>query len=223
MEKNRVITCINEKKSLIWRTILYFVVYIILFFIVENRNVDHYYVIYHPIDDKIPFISLFIIPYISWFFYIGISFYYFIFMADIQEYRRVIKVLFGGMISCLIFYLIWPNCVELRPGLTNPQSLWDSMVLGLHQIDTPTNVFPSIHVFATVLIHRALSQSRRLQKNKWILRISLAMTVMICASTVFLKQHSILDLIAGGVYAELLFQVFYRREGSWVRSEVKND
>ncbi|MFR4319236.1 MAG: phosphatase PAP2 family protein [Eubacterium sp.] len=74
----------------------------------------------------------------------------------------------------------------------------------------PTNVCPSIHVFATISAHLCLVKSphmQKLQSRKRMKVFSLIISVLICLSTVFLKQHSVIDIVASALLAFILYFV----------------
>ncbi|MFR9206812.1 MAG: phosphatase PAP2 family protein [Lachnospiraceae bacterium] len=67
------------------------------------------------------------------------------------------------------------------------------MVSGLYEFDTNTNVCPSLHVIGAVAVCISAFHTERFQHIAW--KISfVVVTLLICASTVFLKQHSIIDV-----------------------------
>lgn len=68
------------------------------------------------------------------------------------------------------------------------------MVAFLYETDTPTNVFPSIHVFNTAVVCASVLKSAKKKRAK---ALNLLLSAAIVLSTVFLKQHSILDVAAG--------------------------
>jgi membrane-associated phospholipid phosphatase len=89
------------------------------------------------------------------------------------------------------------------------------MLSNIYRMDTATNVFPSIHVFNSVGALIAINKSEKLHPIKWLQGFVLVLTVLICLSTVFLKQHSVLDVIGGlGLNIIMYFIVYVP---SWVR------
>ena len=126
--------------------------------------------------------------------------------ASKKDFLRLAFVMFLGNTICLGIYWIAPNGISLRPD-TVPDNIWGWMVGLLYQADTPTNVCPSIHVSSSVAIALTGWNSELLKGNKW-LRLFLAVwTVLICASTLFIKQHSIIDVFWGTVVSLVLFGV----------------
>lgn len=194
----------SEKRRRTVIVITFVFLYQLLFFLIEGLNRE-FNVIYHPIDDLIPFNEYFMIPYILWFFYLGFNLIYYIRKADKSTFNQYNGLLFGGMVFCLVINIIWPSMVQLRPTHFERENVFIEIVKYMHVIDTPTNVCPSIHVYATVVTHMALSKLTDLGKNKWIKSLSFILSVSILMSTVFLKQHSIVDVVIGILVAQVIF------------------
>ena len=86
------------------------------------------------------------------------------------------------------------------------------MVKMLYKVDTPTNVLPSIHVFNSIGVCIAISHNRVLSRRKVIHYGSLVLGISIILATMFLKQHSVIDVTLAGCLATLLYPVVYARE-----------
>ena len=113
------------------------------------------------------------------------------------------------MSICLFICTIFPNGQDLRVNLDFDENIWVHMLSFIYNSDSNTNVFPSIHVFNSIAIHVSLMKSKHIPKGHWVTMISLTVMLLICSSTVFLKQHSILDVIAGTILAIVLYQIIY--------------
>ena len=118
------------------------------------------------------------------------------------------------MTICLMICSVYPNGLSLRinPNDISHNFLGD-IVRFLYTTDTPTNVLPSIHVFATISAHICLVHSPVLKHSRAGKRIktgSLILTICICLSTIFLKQHSIVDLVAGALLSFILYFVIFK-------------
>lgn len=191
--------------------ILYLPFYLFCFTGLERRNIEDYYVVESKLDALIPFCEWFVIPYFLWFVYIAVTFAYF-FWADKQDFIRLCIFLFTGMTICLVIYYVWPNGQNLRPDLTTlaRENIFTRILAMLYSTDTHTNVCPSIHTFNSVGACIAIYKSKKL-KSKQAIRIgALILTVSICLSTVFLKQHSILDVFWALVLAVPMYLLAYR-------------
>ena len=196
--------------------LLYFFIYMPWFILLEKSYPADYpgmHFIHIPLDDVLPFNEWFIIPYIIWFLYIPVVFI-FIFFQGKNEFYRLCAYEFLGMTICLVICSIYPNGLHLR---VNPadisHNILGDIVRFLYTTDTPTNVLPSIHVFATISAHICLVHCNTLKHTvagKRIKTISLIVTICICLSTIFLKQHSIVDLVAGAILSFILYFVIFK-------------
>ena len=91
--------------------------------------------------------------------------------------------------------MIWPTCQNLRPAAFERDNLLTRFMAQFYQFDTNTNVCPSIHVLGTMAVLLTSYHCRSTSTPGWKIAFTVA-AVLICASTVFLKQHSILDVAA---------------------------
>ena len=100
---------------------------------------------------------------------------------------------------CFTVCTFYPNGLELRLSNIGRENILIDLVHFLYNNDTPTNVFPSLHVYVTISAHICLVKSPHMQglnSRKHIKVISLILAILICMSTLFLKQHSVLDVLA---------------------------
>lgn len=149
-----------------------------------------------PLDQVIPFLPVFAVPYVLWFAYIAAGLVFLMF-TDQKLFVKTQLYLYIGYEIALLIYLVFPHGQPLRPNMGDyPVDLFTDMVRNLYANDTNTNCFPSIHVLNQLAVHIGLCHSTLFCKHPWIKRLSFAFTVLVCASTVFIKQHSILDVIA---------------------------
>lgn len=190
--------------------ILYLPLYLICFFGLERRNTTNYYVVESPLDHMIPFCEWFVIPYFLWFAYIAVTVVYF-FFTNKRDFVRLCIFLFAGMTICLGIYYIWPNGQNLRPDLTTlgRENIFTKALAGLYTTDTSTNVCPSIHVLNSVACCIAIFKSKALQNKKLLRGGVLVLTISICLSTVFLKQHSVVDVFWGLVLSAAMYLLAY--------------
>lgn len=193
----------KKNKYLIY-SLLYFAFYLVFFMLLEKRDT----MIFNTetfIDSYIPFNEYFIVFYLFWFVYMISAFIYYIFIEK-ESYPRVALYLMIGMTISLTICLIIPNGIHLRPEL-NDDNIFQVLVSLIYKSDTSTNVFPSIHVYNSVVIAYSLNHSKLLNHNHWKIAINNIVAFMICASTVFLKQHAIIDVIAGIILAYIIIKI----------------
>lgn len=194
----------------------YFFIYIAWFTYLERTVTTSYHTIYSRLDDMIPFREVFIIPYFLWFIYIAVTVVYFLFHEK-PDFYRLCANLFIGMTVCLTIYTIWPNGHHLRVDLNSlgRHNIFITMLSGIYSIDTATNVFPSIHVFNSVAALIAIRRNERLRRIIWLQWCTFILTVLICLSTVFLKQHSVMDIFGGLILNGVMYFIVY--VPSWVK------
>ena len=189
---------------------LYIFIYLPWFFYLEKHITTDYHLIHTAIDDKIPFIEYFIVPYTLWFLFIAVTVGYFFFFGEKSEFYRLIILLFSGMTIFLIVSTIYPNGLQLRPETFTRDNIFVDMVRQLYAVDTSTNVLPSIHVYNSLGAYIAISHCSKLKQYKWVQIFTLLLTISIILSTMFLKQHSVIDVVAAFFMAGIMYVIVYR-------------
>lgn len=187
----------------------YFAIYLPWFAWLEGEVIWNYKIISMDIDKYIPFCEVFIIPYLLWFFYVATVIIYFI-LANKKDYYKLCVFLFTGMTLFLIISTLWPNGHHLRPLVMPRDNIFTDLVQGLYHTDTATNLWPSIHVYNSLGAHLAIANSKTLEKRKGVRIASLILSSSIVLSTVFLKQHSMFDVITAFILAGIMYVIVYR-------------
>lgn len=191
--------------------ILYGIIYMQWFAWLEKNVTSHYRLIHLKPDDLIPFCELFVIPYLLWFAYVAVVVLYF-FFKDKDDYFRICTFLFTGMTVFLIVSTLWPNGHNLRPAVMPRDNVFTGLVSMLYKADTPTNLWPSIHVYNSLGCHFAVMKSARLEKHKGIRTGSLILCMSIILSTVFIKQHSVFDVTTAFIMAAVMYGIVYHSD-----------
>lgn len=196
-----------KKYSHAW-VFLYAFIYIPWFRYLEDHIQKNYFTIHSPLDDFIPFIEFFILPYYFWFVFMAIGVFYF-FFTDKKGFYKITSFLIIGMTIFLIICTVFPNGLNLRPTTFARDNFCVDLVRRLYCIDTPTNVLPSIHVFNTVGVLIAATHSESLRIHRGIMWSAYITGILIILSTVFLKQHSVTDVIAAFAMACIIYPFVY--------------
>ncbi len=189
--------------------IVYGIIYLVWFAYLEKTVTRNFSIIHMDIDDYIPFSEIFIIPYFLWFLYVA-TVVLFLFFKNKEDYARNCIFLFTGMTVFLLISTLWPNGHYLRPFNMPRDNIFTDMVSALYRTDTPTNLWPSIHVYNSIGAHLAIARSKDLADKKGIRIASLVLCVSIVLSTMFLKQHSVFDVLTAFVMAAAMYVVVYR-------------
>lgn len=190
---------------------LYTFIYLPWYMYLERTIVTEYHIMYTKVDSIIPFNEYFIIPYYIWFLYVTFMLI-FLFFKDVDEFYRYGLYLALGMSLSLFICQIFPNGTTLRPENLDPnKNIFTHMVAFIYKSDTPTNVFPSIHVFNSIATHVAIVRSRFFYNNIKVKTISFIIMISICLSTLFLKQHSFIDVIGATILSYIIYQLIYSK------------
>lgn len=186
----------------------YAFIYLPWFCHLEKTVTRGYHVMHATLDDYIPFSEYFIIPYLLWFLYVSATLIFFLFVSR-EDYYRMCIFLFSGMTISLIVCTFFHNGTDFRPVINPDKNIFSAMVASLYKTDTCTNVFPSIHVYNSIGTHIAIMRSEILRKHSLVRAGSRILMISICLATVFLKQHSVLDVVGAIIMAYVMYMVVY--------------
>ena len=198
---------IREKRYRHILLLLYWAVYGLMFLGVERifpLFFDiHYTAVWCPLDDLIPFCEWFVFPYYLWFVFLILpGVIWFLWEPDVFSHFMW-SVILTYSIGVLIF-LVFPNKQELRPVAFDRDNFMTRIVQRLYQFDTNTNVCPSIHVLGAFCVQFAAMKSRIFRGWRW-QTVFWILTVFISVSTVFLRQHSVIDIFVALAVAALCY------------------
>lgn len=201
----------KEKVKSTLLVVAFMVFYLVCFSYLENRTGVKIHYLQINLDYRIPFCEYFIIPYLLWFPYVAVTVLYFLYFNKTRgEFYQLAVSLGIGMTLFLLISYVFPNGQQLRPYSFPRDNVFTDMVIALYKTDTSTNVMPSIHVFNSMACCYAIWESKSL-KNNWIVRIAAwILTVLIILATMFLKQHTILDVAAGLLLGKICWFFMYR-------------
>ncbi|GAA0778148.1 phosphatase PAP2 family protein [Clostridium subterminale] len=191
----------------------------ICYFLINHFQNQKLHSLYTEIDDLIPFISVFIIPYMMYMPNLIISL---IIMCYCDEERYFISLLTLNIVNCicLMIYLNFQTYVS-RPIITHDDLLCN-FVKSIYCRDNPYNCFPSIHVAATFSALKGINKLKNMP-TKYKIGFNVVGWLIII-STQFVKQHVIIDLLAGLVLVEAVYKfieyLFYNT--SYLRGFIKN-
>ncbi len=145
-----------------------------------------------------PFILFYVIAYVQWFL---------CYRSICLESREICYRYFTAdsmaKIICLVAFIVFPTEIT-RPEITG-NSVFDLITKFIYACDSPTNLFPSIHCLESWLCFRSAITCKKTGKTYFV--VNLIFTVMVCASTVFVKQHCIVDVAAGICVGELCLKL----------------
>lgn len=164
--------------------------------IITNEMVHHNMSIF--IDKWIPFLPVFVVfyvlAYLQW--VVG----YIVIARENKEtcYHYLSAELIAKMI-CLVCFIVVPATL-VRPEITG-NNFFEGLTKIIYFFDSPANLFPSIHCLESWMCFRGSLPLKKVPK--WYKISQFIMTIFVCMSTVFLKQHVFVDIIGGILVVEI--------------------
>lgn len=198
---------------------LIFPLYLVIFFATEQIVTDNYWVSYLPLDAYIPFNEWFVIPYVLWYPFMIVTGFYLMF-HDAVEFKRYMLYIAVGFYGACAVYLLFPNGQDLRPAQMPRENVLTAILGWLYAHDTNTNVLPSTHVIGCMGVCFAVFHCKRI-RSKCLKAGTVFLALLICVSTVFVKQHSILDFFAAVPFSLLVYWIVYHIGWPRLRREAK--
>ena len=185
---------INEPQFSHLKLLLGWVGYFILYFLTENLIPAENCTPGHMwLDDVIPFCEWFLIPYVFWYVLIVISLGYFL-LYNVDSFKRLQTYIIITQVVAMAVYIIFPTRQDLRPEMFANENFLTQCVSFLYSFDTNTGVCPSLHVAYSLGIASVWTKEKGISRG-WKGFVVFAV-VMICLSTMFIKQHSAVDFFA---------------------------
>jgi len=159
-----------------------------------NRRPARYYW-ESKFDKRIPLIPLFVLPYISLLPLICTSLYF----LRGRELTVFLTAYLLANLSASLFWYLFPNGVR-RPKV-NTRSIFSKALGLLYANDQDTNGCPSGHVYGAVICTYFLT--RIFLGDIFVLTAITLWGLLIILSTLFVKQHYIIDVFVGILWAVL--------------------
>ena len=176
------------------KLLLGWVGYITLYFLTENLiPADRCRTVHCWLDDVVPFCEWFIIPYVSWYFLIIGSLGYFL-LYSVDSFKKLQTYIIITQIIAMAVYILFPNKQELRPAVFPRDNVLTQLIGFIYSVDTNTGVCPSLHVGYSLSI--ASTWLREKTVPAWVRTAITIWCGVICISVAFVKQHSVVDILA---------------------------
>lgn len=208
--KNFKLRLLNTKEYKHVYLLLFWPVYLFGFIALERLVPLNFHTVYSPLDDLIPFCEVFIIPYFLWYAFIVWVLAYGLFF-DTPTFKKNMYFFIVTFSLTLLTYLIYPTKQELRPQEFLRDNIFVDIVRGCYAVDTNTNVCPSLHCIGSFVTAFSAINSRRYSTVKWKIFFILS-AFLISFSTVFVKQHSIIDVFWGIAISFIVYPFIFRKK-----------
>lgn len=160
------------------------------------------YALYFAGELNIPFVPQFIWFYLSMYLLFAAP----PFFLEPGQLRRLARELIAGTLAAGVVFLLLPARLGFTRSLPG-DPLLDALYAGIFALDQPFNLVPSLHVVYSAAIALAIAapggRGRQLLFGLWL--------ALICASTLLVHQHHLLDVGSGLLLAGFL-HFFARKE-----------
>ena len=191
---------------------LYFIFYLPWYFGLQLRGDSGFHDVYTMIDQATPFITWFIYPYVYWFLFVAGTIAY-LFFRHKKEFYQCVAFLFIGMTICLIIFTIYPTSYNHRPDVIEGSALSTFLVNFIYTADKSQNVFPSIHVYNSLMMMISLLKSDKIKIHRILSIGIIGLAFLICLSTVMIKQHAFIDVIVAMILVIIIYVIGNRKYG----------
>ncbi len=177
---------------------------------------DHYYDVSLWFEKDIPFVPAMIVGYSFVFVLVALLF---LVIDNMPDFWDMCRRFFIMSMICFVIFLVFPVRMKFRPDVGVGQD-WATIAVGFYfWMDKPYNLFPSMHLSASFF-----SAFYCLRKGPVIGWTAMTMAVIVGVSVVLLKQHYIMDVVAGFLVAWFCsFFPFYRVGAFWRRPAAGED
>lgn len=146
------------------------------------------------LDLRLPFLPQFLIIYFGCYIFWAAN-YILAARQDREEVYRFFTADFISRCVCLMIFLAYPT-TNTRPVIEG-SGFWDLLTGWLYSIDAADNLFPSIHCLVSWFCFLAVKGQKKIPI--WYKAVSFILAVLVFLSTLFTKQHVIVD-VAGGIF-----------------------
>lgn len=118
---------------------------------------------------------------------------------------RLVTADFCCKVICLIFFIAMPT-TNVRPEVTGTGFL-PFVVRFVYWIDAPSNLFPSLHCLIAWLGTRQILEAKKPRFRVLNGVLCVIGSLLVFASTLYTKQHVIVDVFSGVAVAEIGFVI----------------
>lgn len=144
------------------------------------------------LDNRIPCIPVFVWPYVLAFPF-WIVFFFLLYRMNEKFAKRVVTADLIAKTVCAVCFVVLP-CTCIQPPAQGPGA-WALNIV--RACDKPTNLLPSMHCYLSTMCVLPLF-SRHADHTSLRLKLpAAAFALLICVSTLFTKQHVVIDVLTG--------------------------
>ena len=187
--------------------------YLVMYLLTENLiPAERCHLIHAPLDDLIPFCEAFVVFYVLWYLFVFLALLWYL-LYDAERFRQLQTFIIITQIVAMAVYILYPSVQDLRPETFPRENVFTWVLTGIYAADTPTGVCPSLHVAYSLGISSVYLKDPKM--SRWAKWAVVVLSLLICASTLFVKQHSVLD-VGSGLLLSLLAELIVFGKSWWL-------
>ncbi|MGI5972089.1 MAG: phosphatase PAP2 family protein [Oscillospiraceae bacterium] len=213
----------KRQKKRDWPKILtfaFFPVYIISWALIQLSLTPRYW-IYCRLDDLIPFCEWFVIPYLFWYIFFAGTLIFFLIKSR-EDFLRCGLMSAAAVTVAILIFCVFPNGIAFRPEtLPRDNLLTKALISIVYKLDPPYSVMPSLHCAISLTMAIALNKSHLMDGRRFLKILWWAIAVLICVSTVFVRQHSVLDILGALALTIPCYLLAYKIRWRYIYPEDK--
>lgn len=168
-----------------------------LYFVTKYMGIGEPHNIESSLDKMIPFVpfwsSIYLLCYLFWAFNAILTA-----REGKETWFKFVAAYVLAELFCNIVYIVYPTTMP-RPEVTGG-GIFNWLMIIIYSADLPYNLLPSLHCMLSWLVTRYLIGSKKVPK--WYQAASVINCLLIFLSTLFTRQHVIIDIITGVLVAE---------------------
>lgn len=181
--------------------LLIVVVIVSCLYFVINMPHGPLHILRTTLDDNIPRLPVFSVMYLAFLpLFWGTVIYSWIKKYSFRQ--LAVSIIFVNLIAFCV-YLFFQTYVPRESVVSN--DIFSASLRFIYSVDKPYNCFPSLHVGLSSVVATWII----LNKSKWAWAF-IVLALAIAASTLFVKQHYILDVVSGAVLGVVITYLVFK-------------
>lgn len=110
---------------------------------------------------------------------------------------------FLAKMLCLVIFVLYPTVMAERGEVVKSlgDSFFDNLCALIYKFDKPYNLFPSVHCLASYIGFRGVCWNKRCPI--WLKIFAGVFAILVFLSTLFTRQHYVVDIFGGILVAEI--------------------
>ena len=133
----------------------------------------------------------------------------FFLLKDKETFVNTCKQMILGLIMCWFTFIFWQNQITFRPENLAVTDIWTWMISVIYKSGKTVCACPSLHCYISGVLCCSWLKYKNFKMPKIAKTAFVILTILIWISTVFIKQHSIIDAVGALIVMILSYIVVY--------------